>query len=236
MGRFTGKNVLVTGASRGIGAAIIEQFIEEGANVAATYCHTPVENDKCRFYRLNISDAEDVKKVIEKVKEDLGGIDILVNNAGVTSDSLLMVMTDENFDKVIQTNLYGCFYMMKHTMPVMLEQRGGVIVNISSVAGLAPGAGQANYSASKAGIISMTETAAKEMGRRKIRINAVAPGFIETEMTASMNQMELKERVKAIPMRRMGKAQEIAKAVAFLASDEASYINGQTLVVDGGLI
>ena len=236
MGRFAGKKVLVTGASRGIGAAIVEEFANEGATVAATYNSRPVESDKCKFYHLNVSDAEEVKQVIGSIKEDLGGIDILVNNAGVTSDGLLMLMTDENWDKVIQTNLYGCFNATKAILPVMLEQKGGVIVNVSSVAGLRPGAGQANYSASKAGIVSLTQTAAKEMGRRRIRVNAVAPGFIETEMTANMNQMELKERAKTIPMRRLGQAREIAKTVAFLASDDASYITGQTIVVDGGLI
>ena len=236
MGRFAGKKVLVTGASRGIGAAIVEEFVAEGATVAATYCHTPIESENCKYYHLDVSDVKEVAKVVAAAKEDMGGIDILVNNAGVTGDSLLMLMSDENWDKVIQTNLYGCFHMTKAVLPVMLEQRGGVIVNISSVSGISQAPGQANYSASKAGIISLTTTTAKEMGRRKIRVNAVAPGFIETEMTASMNQQEYKERLKTIPMRRVGKPEEVAKVVAFLASDDASYINGQTIVVDGGLI
>lgn len=236
MGRFTGKKVLVTGASKGIGAAIVEEFAAEGAAVAATYCHTPVESETCKYYHLDVSDAEEVAKVVAAAKEELGGIDILVNNAGVTGDCLLMMMSDANWDRVIQTNLYGCFNMTRAVLPVMLEQRGGVIVNISSISGIAQVPGQANYSASKAGIISLTATTAKEMGRKKIRVNAVAPGFIETEMTAAMNQQEYKERIKSIPMRRTGKPEEVAKVVAFLASDDAAYINGQTIVVDGGLI
>lgn len=236
MGRFNGKKVLVTGTSKGIGAAIVKQFAQEGAVVSATYCHKPISNALAKYYHLDVSDPKETAEVVAMVKEEMGGIDILINNAGITSDCLLMMMSDENWDKVVRTNLYGCFYMTRAVLPVMLEQKGGVIVNISSVSGIAQMPGQANYSSSKAGINSLTVTTAKEMGRKNIRVNAIAPGFIETEMTAMMNQREFKERIKSIPVRRPGKPEEIAKVAAFLASDDASYIHGQTIVVDGGLI
>ena len=237
MGKFDEKKVLVTGGSRGIGQAVVKYFIYNGANVAFTYCNTKCDKiETAKGYKMDVSDAISVRECIEKVNEDLKGIDILVNNAGITKDGLLMIMGDENFDSVIKTNMYGCFYTIREVLPIMLENRKGSIINMSSVTGLQGQVGQANYAASKAGIIAMTSSVAKEMARKKIRVNAVCPGYIDTDMTKSINENTYKKMISSVPMKRAGTPEEVANVVGFLASDESSYITGQTIVVDGGLL
>lgn len=237
MSDFTGKKVFVTGGSRGIGQAIVKYFLQRGAQVAYTYNNTDCkEIETAKGYKMNVTVPENVKRVIGKVNEDLHGIDILVNNAGITKDGLLMTMNNENWDSVIKTNLYSCFYTIKEVLPIMLEQHGGNIVNIASVSGIQSPVGQSNYGASKAGIIAMTSSVAKEMARKKIRVNAVCPGYIETDMTKSINENTYKKMINAVPMRRAGKPEEVANVVGFLASDESSYITGQAIVVAGGML
>ncbi len=241
-----GKVAIVTGASRGIGKAIAMAYAKEGANVAFTdivkdenFENTEKElNDlgiKAKGYVADAGDFEGSQKVVEEILKDFGTVDILVNNAGITRDNLLMRMTEEQWDLVIRVNLKSVFNMTKAVLRTMMKNRSGSIINISSVVGVAGNAGQANYSASKAGIIGFTKSVAKELGSRNIRSNAIAPGFIMTDMTKKLPEDVKKEWYKNIPLGRGGEPEEVAKVAVFLASDLASYVSGQVINVCGGM-
>ena len=241
------KIALVTGASRGIGKAIALALAEAGAMVVINYngskeraeeVKTQIEGmgGKAITYQCDVSDFAAVESMMKDVIKEYGQIDILVNNAGITRDNLIMKMKEEDFDAVIETNLKGAFNTIKCISRQMLKQRSGKIVNIASVSGVVGNAGQANYSAAKAGMIGLTKAVAKELSSRGINVNAVAPGFIETDMTAALSDDVKKVAEQSIPFGRMGKPEEIADAVVFLASDKASYITGQVLCVDGGMV
>ncbi|MGN0466757.1 MAG: 3-oxoacyl-[acyl-carrier-protein] reductase [Lachnospiraceae bacterium] len=241
-----GKVAIVTGASRGIGRQIALTLASYGANVVVNYNGSlekakEVANEieemgrEALLFQGNVADMDAMKEMVKETTKKFGRIDILVNNAGITKDNLLMAMKEEEFDQVIDTNLKGSFVCMKQVIRTMMKQRYGRIINLSSVSGRMGNAGQVNYSASKAGVIGMTKALAKEVGSRGITVNAVAPGFIDTDMTAVLKD-EVKEAIMAgIPLKRVGKPEDIAEAVAFLASDKASYITGQVLSVDGGM-
>ncbi len=242
-----GKNVIITGASRGIGMGIAQVFADHGANVAFTYSssETPAlelekellgKEVKAKAYKSNAASFSESKALVAKVLEDFGGIDVLINNAGVTKDNLLMRMAEEDFDKVIEINLKSVFNMTKAVQRTFLKQRKGSIINMSSVVGVKGNAGQANYAASKAGMIGFTKSVALELGSRNIRCNAIAPGFIETEMTAKLDEEVVKGWRNAIPLKRGGTPEDIANACLFLASDMSAYITGQVLNVDGGML
>lgn len=240
---------LVTGASRGIGAAIARSLAARGCNLALNHSSehsaqacADLADDLQREYGIkavvfcaDVSNFEAAKEMVEGVREQFGRIDVLVNNAGVTQDGLLARMSEEAFDKVISVNLKGAFNCMRHVAPVMMKQRSGRIINISSVVGLYGNAGQVNYAASKAGIVGMTKSAAKELGARGITVNAVAPGFIDTDMTRALSEKKREGVVSRIALRELGSAEDVAAAVSFLASREARYITGHVLTVDGGL-
>ena len=240
---------LVTGASRGIGAAIARALAARGCNLALNHSSehsaqacADLADDLQREYGIkavvfcaDVSNFEAAKEMVEGVREQLGRIDVLVNNAGVTQDGLLARMSEEAFDKVISVNLKGAFNCMRHVAPVMMKQRSGRIINISSVVGLYGNAGQVNYAASKAGIVGMTKSAAKELGARGITVYAVAPGFIDTDMTRALSEKTREGVVSRIALRELGSAEDVAAAVSFLASNEARYITGHVLTVDGGL-
>lgn len=242
-----GKIAMVTGASRGIGKAIALKLADLGASIALNYrTHNEDidklakeiedKNVKVLLVQGDVSDFDQCSDMIKKVNNELGRIDILVNNAGITKDGLLMRMKEEDFDKVIDINLKGTFNCIKHVTPIMMKQREGRIINLSSVIGLVGNAGQANYAASKAGIIGLTKSVAKEIGSRGVTVNAIAPGFIKTDMTEVLS-----DKVKAsiqdnIPLRRLGEAEDVAELVAFLSSDKAGYITGQVINVDGGMV
>lgn len=240
------KVAIVTGASRGIGRAIALTLAGYGASVVVNYngskekaeeVVTEIKNNggTAIVYQADASDFEAVKNMFAHVVKEFGKIDILVNNAGITRDNLILKMTEEEFDAVIDTNLKGVFNCLKQASRIMLKQKSGRIINISSVVGLIGNPGQVNYSAAKAGVIGMTKSLAKELGSRGITVNAVAPGYINTDMTAVLSD-ELKDKVTDnIPLRRLGEVIDIAETVAFLASEKASYITGQTIQVDGGL-
>ena len=242
-----GKTAIVTGASGGIGKAIAIALAKEGASVAvhfhgneekALLVKKEIEEagGKAEIFRANVADFEECNALVKAAAKTFGSIDILVNNAGITKDGLLMAMSEADFDDVIDTNLKGCFQMIRFASRRMMKQRYGRIINVSSVSGVAGNAGQANYCASKAGMIGLTKSAAKELASRGITVNAVAPGFIETEMTEVLSD-KLKEEMRGqIPLARMGQPEDVAKAVAFLASDSAAYITGQVLQVDGGMV
>lgn len=241
------KIALVTGASRGIGKAIALALAEAGAMVVINYngskeraeeVKTQIEGmgGKAITYQCDVSDFAAVESMMKDIIKEYGQIDILVNNAGITRDNLIMKMKEEDFDAVIDTNLKGAFNTIKCISRQMLKQRSGKIVNIASVSGVVGNAGQANYSAAKAGMIGLTKAVAKELSSRGINVNAVAPGFIETDMTAALSDDVKKVAEQSIPFGRMGKPEEIADAVVFLASDKASYITGQVLCVDGGMV
>ena len=243
---FTGKTAIVTGGSRGIGRAVCLELARGGANIVLCYAGNDGAAQKtlsdCESMgvkgialRCNVSDAAQVTALVETAVERFGRVDILVNNAGITRDNLVMRMSEEDFDAVIAANLKGTFLCMKAVSRLMLKQRYGRIVNLSSVVGLHGNAGQVNYAASKAGVIGMTKSMAKELASRGITVNAVAPGFIETDMTAAMTDAARTAAQSTIPMGRLGKAEDVAKAIAFLASDEAAYITGQVLAADGGM-
>ncbi|MFL5728919.1 MAG: 3-oxoacyl-[acyl-carrier-protein] reductase [Cytophagaceae bacterium] len=242
-----GKNILVTGASKGIGRAMAIRFAQEGANVAFTYLSSvekglALENElaalgiKAIGYRSDASDHKAAEELINKVVSDFGTLDVLVNNAGVTKDGLLMRMTEEQWDTVININLKSVFNLTKAAIKQLMKQKYGSIINITSVVGLRGNAGQANYSASKAGIIGFTKSVALELGSRNIRSNAIAPGFIETEMTGTLDPKVIEEWNKGIPLKRAGKAEEVADCAIFLASDLSRYMTGQVLQVDGGML
>lgn len=240
------KIALVTGASRGIGRQIALTLAAEGAYVVVNYngsadaANAVVEEMKANggngeVYQCTVSDFAAVEEMIKTLVKKLGRIDILVNNAGITRDDLLMKMKEEAFDAVIATNLKGSFNTMRHIARPMLKQKGGCIINISSVSGIMGNPGQMNYCASKAGVIGMTKSLAKELASRGVTVNAVAPGFIDTDMTAALPQAARDALLPTIPAQRLGAAEEVAQAVAFLASDQAAYITGQVLAVDGGM-
>ena len=246
MGILDGKTALITGGARGIGKAVGKYFAKEGAYVAITdlaYDEAAQETEKeileegtkAIAYAADVKDTAAAQQLVDKVHDDFGRIDILVNNAGITKDNLLMRMSEKDWDDVIQTNLKSVFNYTKAIQQVMMRQKCGSIINISSVVGMMGNAGQANYSSSKAGIIGFTKSIAKELGSRSIRSNAIAPGFIESEMTEKLPEDKQKEYKNSIPLRRFGNTEEIAKVAAFLASDLSSYVNGQVLSVCGGM-
>lgn len=243
MGLLTGKTAIVTGAARGIGKAIALKFAAEGANVAFTdlLIDENAENTakeieamgvKAKAYASNAANFEDTAKVVEAIHQDFGRIDILVNNAGITQDGLLAMMKEESFDRVLAVDLKGAFNCIRHCTPLFLRQKGGAIVNITSVSGMMGNPGQANYSAAKAGLIGLTKAVAKELAPKGITCNAVAPGFIETDMTRDLAGQD-NALLAAIPLGRMGQPEEVAQAVAFLAA--SPYITGEVLRVDGGI-
>ena len=243
---LTGKNALVTGAGRGIGKAIALELAAKGAFVIVNYngskeaaeqtvAEIKAAGGDAIAYQCSVSDYEACGAMITALIKEYAHIDILVNNAGITRDGLLMKMSEEDFDAVINTNLKGCFNTIRHMSRYFLKQRAGKIINISSVSGILGNAGQANYSASKAGVIGLTKAVARELASRGINVNAVAPGFLETDMTDALSD-SVKENLKSqIPLGKIGHPQDIAKAVAFLASPDANYITGQVLSVDGGM-
>lgn len=238
-----GKVAVVTGGSRGIGKAICLKFAENGADIAFLYAGNTVKAEgtlkelegmgvKAKAYQCNVADAEAVAATVKEITKEFGGIHILVNNAGITKDKLVPMMKAADFDAVVDTNLKGTFYMIKEAYPLFLKQKSGKIINISSVSGLMGNPGQANYSASKAGVVGLTKSVAKELASRGVCCNAIAPGFIATEMTENMENNTLKD---AIPMKRFGEAEEVAKLALFLASEHSDYITGEVIRIDGGL-
>ena len=238
------KVALITGASRGIGRAIAQKFAKEGAYIAAIYCGSQqkalelkdeIEKNggKINIYKCDVSNFAECESTVKKVIEDFGGVDILVNNAGITNDKLVLQMGEDDFDSVIGTNLKGAFNMIKHCYRNFMKKKYGKIINISSIAGLIGNAGQANYSSAKAGIIGLTKTAAKELASRNVCCNAIAPGFIKTDMTEAFQENDAVKN--AIPLKRMGSADEVANLAAFLADDVSDYITGEVIRIDGGL-
>lgn len=243
---LTGKIALVTGGSRGIGRAICLELARQGTNVAVNYAGNSAAAQEtvaaCEALgvqaiaiQANVADPQACQDMVKTVLDTFGHIDILVNNAGITRDGLLMTMKEDAWDQVLDTNLKGAFLTMKAVARTMMKQRYGRIVNLSSVVGLHGNAGQVNYAASKAGVIGMTKSLAKELASRGVTVNAVAPGFIDTDMTAALPQAARDALLSTIPTQRLGAAEEVAQAVAFLASDQAAYITGQVLAVDGGM-
>lgn len=241
------KTALVTGATRGIGYEIARTFAEQGANIAFNYLSS-VEKAKAlekelseygvevKGYQTDASDYTAAEEMIKQILEDFKGLDILVNNAGITKDGLLMRMSEEDFDKVMQVNLKSVFNTVKASLRTFMKQKHGSIINMSSVVGIKGNAGQANYAASKSGIIGFTKSVALELGSRNIRANVVAPGFIETEMTEELDENAMEEWKKNIPLQRIGTTKDVANTCLFLASDMASYISGQVIQVDGGMV
>ncbi|WP_066175135.1 3-oxoacyl-[acyl-carrier-protein] reductase [Bacillus marinisedimentorum] len=244
---LTGKSVLVTGGSRGIGRAIALMLAEQGAKVAVNYAGNEEKANEVAdeiksgggealAIRADVSSAEEVKQMVKTVIETFGSLDILVNNAGITKDNLLMRMKEEEWDSVIDTNLKGVFNCTKAVTRQMMKQRQGRIINVASVVGIVGNPGQANYVAAKAGVIGLTKTTARELAARNITVNAVAPGFISTDMTDKLPDDVKEEMLKQIPLSRFGSPADIAAVVKFLASEDSAYITGQTLQVDGGMV
>lgn len=238
--RFKDKVVVVTGGSRGIGKSIAESFNDEGATVIVTYKNAIDENyfdsKNIKHHKCDVADAKAVAELVDALVKEFGKIDVLVNNAGITKDGLLMRMSEDDWNAVIDTNLKGVFNFTKAVTRSMMGKKSGKIVNITSISGVIGNAGQANYSASKAGVIGFTKAVAKELASRNINVNAIAPGFIETEMTDKLSEEVKTNYLTNIPLKRFAKADEVAGVVKFLASDDAAYITGQTLCVDGGLV
>ncbi|MBP7511828.1 MAG: 3-oxoacyl-[acyl-carrier-protein] reductase [Bacteroidia bacterium] len=244
---LTGKTVLVTGASRGIGKGIATTLAKAGANIAFTFVSS-VEKArifeeelntlgiKAKGYQSNAAEFAEAEKLVDEIVKEFGRLDVLVNNAGITRDTLMMRMSEQQWDDVLDTNLKSAFAMTKAAMKPMMKAKAGSIINITSIVGITGNAGQANYAASKAGMIGLTKSVAKELGSRNIRCNAIAPGFIETEMTESLSEEVKAEWVKGIPLKRGGKPEDVANCVLFLASDESAYISGQTINVCGGMV
>jgi 3-oxoacyl-[acyl-carrier protein] reductase len=241
-----GKTAVITGGSRGIGKAIALKMAEQGADVAIIYsgnekaaletCELITSlGVKAKEYRCNVSVFDETKIVTDNIIQDFGGIDILVNNAGIVRDGLVLSMKEEDFDAVIDTNLKGAFNMIKQIYPILMRKRSGRIINISSVSGLMGNPGQANYSSAKAGLIGLTKTVAKELAARNVTCNAIAPGFIATDMTAALSDKVKEAAINQIPMKRMGNPEDIANVAVFLASDNAGYITGEIIKIDGGL-
>ena len=241
-----GKTVIITGASRGIGKGIAELFADHRANIAFTYRFSEEKAKalvkelsesgcKAKGYKSDASDFNAAQQLADNVMEEFGSIDVLVNNAGITKDGLIMRMSEEDFDSVMDVNMKSVFNMTKAVLPTMLKQRKGSIINMSSVVGVKGNAGQANYSASKAAINGFTKSTALELGSRNIRCNSIAPGFIETDMTQILGEAVIKEAKKRIPARKLGQPADVAACVVFLASNAAGYITGHTLAVDGGM-
>ncbi|MDF9799799.1 3-oxoacyl-[acyl-carrier protein] reductase [Catalinimonas alkaloidigena] len=244
---LSGKNALITGASKGIGKAVALRFAEEGANIAFTYLSSieqgeALENElkglgvNAKGYRSDASDFAAAEELINNVVADFGSLDVLVNNAGITQDNLLMRMNEEMWDKVINVNLKSVFNTVKAATRTFMKQKSGSIINMTSVVGIKGNAGQANYAASKAGIIGFTKSVALELGSRNIRSNAIAPGFIETEMTAKLDEKTVQSWRDAIPLKRGGTPEDVADCAVFLASDRSAYMTGQVLQVDGGML
>ncbi len=242
-----GKVALITGATRGIGKGVAIKLAEHGANVAFTFVSSPekakaVEEElaahgiKAKGYQSNAADYDAAEKLIADVVAEFGRIDAVVNNAGITRDGLLMRMTEENWDDIMDINLKSVFNITKHIQRTLLKQRSGSIINMSSIVGVKGNGGQSNYAASKAGIIGFTKSMAQELGSRSIRCNAIAPGFIETEMTGELGEEVMTEWLKTIPLKRPGTTEDVANAVLFLASDLSTYVTGQTLSVCGGML
>jgi 3-oxoacyl-[acyl-carrier protein] reductase len=248
MNLLQGKTALITGASKGIGRAIAKRFAENGASVAFTYLSSPEKGQaleaellamgiQAKGYRSDASDYKAAEQLIENVLKDFGGkLEIVVNNAGITKDGLLMRMSEEQWDEVLRVNLKSVFNLTKAATRPMMKQKNGSIINLTSVVGIRGNAGQANYAASKAGIIGFTKSIALELGSRNIRSNAIAPGFIETEMTGELDEKVVQQWKDSIPLRRGGSAEEVADCAVFLASDLSGYITGQVLQVDGGML
>lgn len=241
------KVTIITGASRGIGKGIAELFAKQGSHIAFTYSSSvesaqALETElatygvKAKGYQSNAANFDESQKLVEDVLAEFGTVDILINNAGITKDNLLMRISEEDFDKVIEVNLKSVFNMTKAVQRTMLKNRKGSIINMSSVVGVKGNAGQSNYAASKAGILGFTKSIALELGSRNIRCNAIAPGFIETEMTAKLNEEVVQGWRDSIPLKRGGSTEDVANACLFLASDMSAYITGQTLNVDGGML
>lgn len=244
---LSGKNALITGASKGIGRAVAIKYAEQGANVAFTYLSSVEQGEslanelqamgiKAKGYRSDASDFAAAEKLINDVVTDFGSLDILVNNAGITRDNLLMRMNEEMWDNVINVNLKSVFNTVKAATRTFMKQKSGSIINMTSVVGLKGNAGQSNYAASKAGIIGFTKSVALELGSRNIRSNAIAPGFIETEMTAKLDEKTVQSWRDAIPLKRGGSPEDVAECAVFLGSDMSAYITGQVLQVDGGML
>ncbi|MDD3192418.1 MAG: 3-oxoacyl-[acyl-carrier-protein] reductase [Oscillospiraceae bacterium] len=242
---LTGKTALITGASRGIGKAIAEAFAKEGANLAVIYagseqaaqkvCEQAAQHGvQAKAYQCDVADFDKVKETVLAVQKDLGGVDILVNNAGITRDGLVYTMKEADFDAVLDTNLKGAFNFIKHCYPLFVKKRAGKIINISSVSGLMGNGGQANYSASKAGLIGLTKSVARELAGRGICCNAIAPGFIDTDMTAKIDK-EDNQLAAMIPLKRTGRPEDVANLAVFLAGSGSDYITGEVIRVDGGL-
>lgn len=241
-----GKTAVITGAARGIGKAIALRFASEGANIAFTDLKIDEAGEateheiasmgvKCKGYASNAADFDDTHRVVEEIMKDFGRIDILINNAGITKDGLMMRMSEQQWDAVINVNLKSAFNFIHAITPIMMRQKTGSIVNMSSVVGVSGNAGQSNYSASKAGMIGLAKSIAKELGSRGIRANAIAPGFIITEMTGALSEEVRNEWAKQIPLRRGGTPEDVANAAVFLASDLSSYVSGQVINVCGGM-
>jgi 3-oxoacyl-[acyl-carrier protein] reductase len=242
-----GKVAIITGASRGIGSGIAKIFAQHGAQVAFTFSSSAESalalekellafGSKAKGYQSNAANYEEAHQLVDDVITDFGTVDILINNAGITKDNLLMRMSEEDFDKVIEINLKSVFNMTKAVQKIMLKNRSGSIINMSSVVGVKGNAGQANYAASKAGMIGFTKSIALELGSRNIRCNAIAPGFIETEMTAKLNEEVVKGWRDAIPLKRGGSPEDVANVCVFLGSDLSAYVTGQVINVDGGML
>ena len=241
-----GKCAVITGASRGIGREIALKYAKEGANIVLNYRNSETEAlqlkeelDKLGSYTLiikaNVSNFEEAERLIKEAKEVFGRVDILVNNAGITKDNLIMRMKEEDFDSVIDVNLKGAFNCLKAVTPIMIRQKEGKIINMSSVVGVIGNAGQVNYCASKAGLIGMTKSLAREIGGKNINVNAIAPGFIDTDMTKVLSEDQKKNIMSQVPLKRLGQADDIANLALFLASEQSNYITGQVIHVDGGM-